>query len=149
LENKRNNRKGLTLIEVLLVLAILVLIAGVSVGVYTGIKSDANKDAAKVMVNDVAASVDRFQMDMDRYPAAEEGLRELVERPDDEAEQDKWRGPYLKNNAVPKDPWGEEIKYERFEGEDASAPYRVYSTGPDKEDGTEDDISSFEKSEET
>lgn len=140
--------KGLTLIEVLLVLAILVLLAGVSVGVYTGIKGDANKDAARVLVNDVAAQVDRFNMDMNRYPESEEGLQELVEEPEDEEEQENWRGPYLKDGIVPEDPWGQKIQYERFEDEgESAAPYRVYSMGPDKEDGTEDDISSVQEKE--
>jgi len=145
---RSTRRVGFTLIEVLLVIAILLLLAGISVGVYFKIQAGSEIDAARILVEEVAGQVDLFRMHMKRYPSSEEGLQELVTEPEDENEAKLWRGPYLKNKQIPKDPWQEEIKYELLEDENAAAPYRVYSTGPDKEDGSEDDISSVVEEEE-
>lgn len=128
-----------TLIEVLLVLAILVLLAGVAVVVYTNVMPKANIKAATAMVDNTESAVEQFQIDLGRFPTQEEGLTVLVEAPEDEDEAEKWGGPYL--DEVPTDPWGEELQYEYIEATDGGvASFRVYSLGPDKEEGTDDDI---------
>lgn len=130
-----------TLIEVLLVLGILVLLAGVAVVVYTNVMPKANAKAATAMVENARSGVERFQIDLSRLPTQEEGLTVLIEAPEDEGEAEKWVGPYLKDGKIPNDPWGNPLQYEYIEATDGGmATFRVYSWGPDKEDGTDDDI---------
>lgn len=141
MKRTQSNRAAFTLIEVLLVIGILVVLGGVAVGVYSKVKSSSDKKATTILVSDVAAQVERYQIDMGSYPA-EEGLTLLIEKPEDEKLAEKWAGPYLKNGVVPTDPWGEAIKYEKLESQEGTgAPFKVFSTGPDREEGTDDDIS--------
>ena len=142
-KHSRRRRTGFTLIEVLLVIGILVVLGTVSVVVYSRVREGANKDMAGIMVNDTAQAVEMFYAHMNRYPG-EDGLKELLEKPSDEKEAKKWRGPYIER--IPVDPWGGELKYEKIEVTDdqtTAKPYHIWSTGPDKEDGTDDDIKSW------
>ena len=59
----------------------------------------------------LSTGVARFYMDMQRYPTAEEGLRVLLERPQGPG-SDKWEGPYLEKDFIPKDGWEREFIYE-------------------------------------
>lgn len=142
----RDDRRGFTLIEVLLVLGILVLLGSISVVVYTNVKSKANERAAQVLVDQVTTQIQQYYNDMDQYPEGEgsEALKLLVEKPEDEELAEKWNGPYLEE--VPEDPWGRELQYELVETEDDTVvvPYRVWSQGP-KEDVEDDDIRSWEE----
>ena len=141
-KHSRRRRIGFTLIEVLLVIGILVVLGTVSVVVYSRVREGANKDMAKIMVDDTAQAVEMFYTQMNRYPG-EDGLKELMEKPDDEKEAKRW---HLLLEQIPVDPWGEELKYEKMEvAEDqpTAKPYHIWSTGPDKEDGTDDDIKSW------
>ncbi len=141
-KHSRRHRTGFTLIEVLLVIGILVVLGTVSVVVYSRVREGANKDMAKIMVDDTAQAVEMFYTQMNRYPG-EDGLKELMEKPDDEKEAKRW---HLLLEQIPVDPWGEELKYEKIEVTDdqpTAKPYHIWSTGPDKEDGTDDDIKSW------
>ncbi len=140
--HSRRHNPGFTLIEVLLVIGILVVLGTVSVVVYSRVREGANKDMTKTMVDSTSQAVELFYTQVNRYPG-EDGLKELMEKPDDEKEAKKWGGPYIEQ--IPVDPWGEELKYEKIEvTEDSTGkPYHIWSTGPDKEDGTDDDIKSW------
>ncbi len=134
--------RAFTLIEVLLVIGILVVLAGVAVVVYTNVKPSADKKATLVKVNNTENAVGLFFQALNRYPTEDEGLSVLVKAPDDEDDAERWKeggGPWL--DEVPTDPWGEELQYEYIEATDGGvASFRVYSLGPDKEEGTDDDI---------
>ncbi|MBS3820400.1 MAG: type II secretion system major pseudopilin GspG [Planctomycetes bacterium] len=142
MHNRKKATCAFTLIEVLLVIGILVVLAGVTVVVYRNIKPSADKKATLVLVSNTEDAVNLFHAALNRYPSEEEGLAILVEAPEDEDEAEAWKdggGAFLKE--VPKDPWGQELKYESIEATDGgAASFRVYSVGPDKEEGTEDDI---------
>ena len=139
-------RAGLTLIELLLVIGILLVLGTVSVVSYTRIKEGTDKKATKIMVDSTVEAVTLFQIEIGRYPSEDEGLQALINVPDDEIEAKKWRdggGPWLKDGKIPVDPWGNELKYEFVEEEGTTPtgpPFHIWSLGPDKEDGTEDDI---------
>jgi general secretion pathway protein G len=141
-------RSAFTLIEVLLVIGILVVLGTVSVVVYSRVQEKANRDMARTLVDSTEQAVKMFNMDMKRYPD-EDGLKELIERPDDEDEAENWNGPYLEDAKIPTDPWGQEIQYERIETSDdvASKPFHIWSNGPDRESGTDDDIRNWEEKE--
>jgi len=144
--NCRSRRKAFTLIEVLLVVAILILLMGVAVVGYDKIREGAREDTTKALVNQTAGAVRLFDVNMNRYPTDDEGLQALISKPDEENEAAKWRGPYLVKGTIPVDAWGNELKYERLEssGDEVGPPFRVFSYGPDGQEGTEDDISNVE-----
>ncbi|MBI5722773.1 MAG: type II secretion system protein GspG [Planctomycetes bacterium] len=142
-------KSAFTLLELMIVLAIILVIAG-SVGViaYVKIKDSADRDAAKVLVDQVVHAVDIFHTKLNRYPASDKGLQELITAPEDENEAKKWGGPYLKDGKIPVDPWGSELKYELTEttgssGTSTGPAFKVWSLGPDKQDGSDDDIRSW------
>jgi general secretion pathway protein G len=144
--NSMKRRSGFTLIEVLLVVALLAVLATTAVLVYGRVQEGFNQDAAKQMVTETARAVDLYKVNMNTLPTTEEGLAALCQPPEDEAAKAKWRGPYLKDGKIPVDPWGQELKYERPEaglGEATGPAYKVWSTGPDKTDQTDDDIKSW------
>lgn len=139
-------RAAFTLIEVLLVIAILVVLGTVSVVAYNGIRERAMKDAAKAQVDQTAQAVKLYQTALNKVPETDEGLNALIEKPDDETEAEKWGKPFLENGKIPIDPWGTELKYERLDSSDGTGPeFRIYSYGPDRQEGTDDDISSYKE----
>ena len=75
------------------------------------------------------------------------GLTALIEKPDDEADAEKWAGPDLKDAVIPVESWGNELKYEKIDrDEDDYGPeFKVFSYGPDGDEGTDDDISSHKE----
>ncbi len=142
-------RKGFTLFEVLLVIAILALLAAFVAPELMRTQQDSKIDMARNALGPTgpfAQSLDMYKLHMGRYPEGEEGLRMLLERPDDEEADKKWRGPYLKRKEMLKDPWDNEYFY-RFPGEFKEDSWEMWSAGPDGEEGTEDDIKSWETDE--
>lgn len=142
-------RRAFTLIEVLIVLAIVAMIGGfVTVSLLTK-RDQADLKAAEINLNTLSASLDAFRFDFRRYPTDDEGLAVLwdKEKLDSESDGSLWSG-YL-TKPLPEDVWGNEWGYAQeaddFDsGEDESttavAPYDLWSFGPDGEDGTDDDI---------
>jgi general secretion pathway protein G len=138
---RRAEAFGFTLIELLVVLVILGLLAGLvgpQVMKYLG---SAKTDSARLQIEDLAASLDLYRLEVGRYPSTQEGLEALVEAPPGAR---NWNGPYLKKKQVPKDPWGNEFHY-RYPGE--HGPFDLYSLGADDSEGGEgesQDIVSWE-----
>lgn len=142
---RANDNAGFTLIEVLLVIVILAMLAGVGVMVLTGTREGAMKDTTSLTIKEVMTALEVYKTHVGVYPTEDEGLLALVNKPEfeDEAAGEKWRGPYLKKKAVPKDAWGSDLGYRVVEDETTSRKKpRVYSFGPNKEDesGDGDDI---------
>jgi general secretion pathway protein G len=144
------DRRAFTLIELMLVIAILLVLGTVSVTAYMRVKAGADKNSAKLMVDGAVNAVRLYQIALSKYPTNDEGLQALITVPDDEKEAQKWRdggGPFLTDARIPVDPWNNELKYAVREGADSDLgpPYRVFSYGPDGQEGTDDDISSYEE----
>jgi general secretion pathway protein G len=95
------------LIELLVVLAILTLLAGLVGPRVLNQLGGAKSKTAGVQIADLEKSLDLFKLDVGRYPTTEEGLDALVTKP---ASVSGWNGPYLKGG-VPTDPWGKPYKY--------------------------------------
>jgi general secretion pathway protein G len=122
---------GFSLIEMLVVLAIIGLIMGLVGPRVLNYLSDARAKTARVQIESFANSLDLFFMDVGRYPTTQEGLGVLMRQPPGAT---TWNGPYLKGNVVPNDPWGNAFIY-RSPG--ANGPYDVISHGSDGREGGE------------
>jgi general secretion pathway protein G len=97
--------------------------------------------AAKVQIEDFAAALEMYKLDVGAYPSGEHGLSGLVTAPDNAP---NWNGPYLRKNLIPKDPWNQEYHY-RFPGEHGD--FDIYSLGADNAEGGEGenkDVASWE-----
>lgn len=101
-------RRGLTLFELLIVLAILAFIATLVAPRVVGYLGRSKTDIATTQAANLAAAIDFFFLDFGRYPTKEEGLKILIEKP---ADQPLWRGPYLKDPSGVMDPWGRPYIY--------------------------------------
>ncbi len=136
---KRN--LGFTLVELLVVLAILGLLVGlVGPQVMKALGSSKTK-TARIQIENLAGTLDIYRLDVGRYPTTSEGLQALVEKP---SGVDNWNGPYLKKSKVPEDPWGYPYHY-RSPGE--HGPFDLWSLGADNREGGEgedQDILSWE-----
>jgi len=101
-------QSGFTLIELLVVLAILGMIVAFVTPQVLKYLGRAKTDAAHIQIENIAGALDLYRLDVGRYPTQTEGLQALVEHP---AGLDAWNGPYLKQHAVPPDPWGRPYLY--------------------------------------
>ena len=124
---------GLTLLELLVVVTILVLIS-VAVGtVALNYLSGAKADAARIQMTQLEAGLDLYRLDIGRYPTDAEGLDALVEAP---GGLDNWNGPYLRKESALIDPWGNTFVYEDTKGANT---FSLVSLGADGREGGEDD----------
>jgi general secretion pathway protein G len=132
---RRRRRRGFTLMEVLLVLAILVILGSMVSIFIIGTQREAFRDAARFQISELETTLDAYRLHVGSYPSTNQGLEALVAPPADLQNPAKWRGPYLKKQ-IPADPWGRPYQYELMGPEQ----YRIWSWGPDGADGTEDDV---------
>jgi general secretion pathway protein G len=123
---ERTRSKGFTLVELLVVLAILGLLVGLAVPQLFKYFSRAKTDAANVQIESIASGLDLFLLDVGRYPTDQEGLRALVEQP---GNLTRWNGPYLSRPSILTDPWGQAYVY-HVPGRNHTA-YDLYTRGPD------------------
>ena len=135
----RRARGGFTLVELLLVLAILATLAAIVIPKFAGRSEQAKVTAAKTQLSAFSTALDSFEVDNGYYPKTGEGLSPLVDTPKDAK---NWKGPYLRE--VPLDPWEKAYVYE-YPGKHNSNGYDVMSPGPDGEIGTDDDITNWTK----
>lgn len=126
--------QGFTLVEILVVLAILGLLVGLVGPQVMKHFAGAKSDTAKLQIEDLGAALDLFYLDNGRYPSSSEGLGALVTAP---TELPNWNGPYLKKSNIPKDPWGNDYHY-LIPGQHGGA-YDLSSYGADNAPGGEKD----------
>ncbi len=138
-----NSRSAFTLLEILVTLAIIGLLAGLAISNSDKIFGQSQEAVAKIFVRDsLKTSLTRYRIDLGDYPSTGEGLGALLAAPSNKA--DRWRGPYAETpgGKLPVDPWGEPYRY-RDPGVKNQGGYDLYAVGPDKADGTEDDIGNW------
>ena len=134
---KSRNQRGFTLVELLLVLVILALIAGLVLPGIIGKAEGAKVRAAASQISRISMAVESFYLDTGSTP---EGLEELVNEPGNVV---GWNGPYIKSSIL-KDPWGREYQF-RSPGQHGD--FDIYSFGADGQQGGEGknaDITSWE-----
>ena len=123
---------GFTLIEIMVVVVIIGILAATIIPKFVGTTHDARVSAAKAHVAELQSALERFNVHMDRYPTADEGLKALVEAPT--GDDKKWRGPYI--DQLRNDPWGNPYQY-RYPGVHRPSGYDLWSRGADGADGGE------------
>ena len=99
--------RGFTLLELLVVVVIIGLLAGIVAPRYFGQVGKSEVNVARAQLDALEKALDQYRLDVGRYPSTELGLKALVERP---ASEPKWSGPYLRKD-VPLDPWGKPYVY--------------------------------------
>lgn len=129
-------QEGFTLVEIMVVVAIIGALLSVALPRLTGQTEEARRQAARLQVENLSMAIDAFSFDCARFPSAQEGLAALRESPGDRG----WKGPYLKRT-VPSDPWHGAYVYAVPPAR--ATDYDVYSPGPDHQAGTEDDIGNW------
>ncbi|HQB16117.1 MAG TPA: type II secretion system major pseudopilin GspG [Verrucomicrobiota bacterium] len=136
---RRARRAGFTLIELLLVLVILGVLAAIVVPKFAGRTEQARITAAQTQIATFATALDAFEVDNGYYPRGKDGLADLITAPRD---AQNWKGPYLRGDTVPLDPWGNAYVYE-CPGRYNTSGYDLMSLGPDGREGGDDDITNW------
>ena len=140
----RGVTRAFSLIEIMIVLAIMAILVGVVVTNFTGTMENANIDTARIFVKSSAeTALLQYKIHMGSYPTTAEGLQALITAPGN-SKSSRWRGPYLDMTEVPKDPWGSEYQY-KFPKERNAKPgsYDLFSCGPDGQPGNADDVGNW------
>lgn len=151
MKKQRKRRSGLTLLELMIVLIILVGLMAIVGPRLLGSQRKADIRTAKVQIGNLASALKMYVVDMKVYPSTDEGLELLLSAPEDERLARKWAGPYIDGNELPLDPWGNEFEYEfdSVEGDGDTPEFpRIISAGPDGQMGTDDDIANQSDGEE-
>jgi general secretion pathway protein G len=128
----RKKASGFTLLELLVVVAIIGLLASYVGPKYFSQIGKSEQGVAKAQIESFAKALDQMRLDIGRYPTTAEGLKALMERP---AGLAKWSGPYLAK-ALPLDPWGKAYTYKNpgTQGRD----FDIISYGSDGQPGGTD-----------
>ncbi len=139
-----NFRKSFTLIELLVVIMIISLLAGIVGNNVMNAIVKANKAAAEAQIKEFSSSLDQFKLDNGKYPGTDMGLKALTTKPaGGEVSYDGWT-KYM--DSIPKDPWEKDYNYLQ-PGTNNQEKYDIWSNGPDRQSGTEDDITNWSKEE--
>ena len=128
-DQARSGEQGFTLVEMLVVIAIIGLIMGLIGPRVLNYLSESKVKAARIQEQSFQSALDLFYLDAGRFPSSAEGLTALVRPTPGLA---AWNGPYLKGGNVPNDPWNHPYVY-RSPGE--HGPYDIVSYGSDGQEG--------------
>lgn len=144
--SQRRHSRGFTLVEIMVVLAILVLLIALVGPRVLNMQDKADLKIARTQISMLEETLKQYKSDLRTFPNSEEGLKVLLQRPADEARGKNWQGPYLDEESVPVDPWGNPFRYEfpPTRGTAQDKP-NIWSAGPDAKDDTEDDIVNWTK----
>src|SRR5262244_2154194 len=123
--------RGFSLIELLVVIIILGLLAGLVGPRLFGRVGQSKQAAARAQIELFSAALDQYRLDVGSYPPSAAGLDALVKTPN----APNWNGPYLKKNLVPVDPWGKPYQYKCCPGDHGD--YDIWTLGADGAPGGE------------
>jgi general secretion pathway protein G len=118
------NNSAFTLVEIMVVIVIIGILAAAIIPQFVGTTEDAKVSTAKADISQLENALERFNLNLDRYPTTEEGLKALTEAP--AGDEEKWRGPYVK--VLRADPWGKPYQY-RVPGMHHASTFDLWSGG--------------------
>ncbi len=140
------NQRGFTLIELMVVIVILGILAGLIIPRIMGRPEEARRMKARVQIESIETALKLYKLDNGSYPSTEQGLEALVEAPSVGQLPRAWRdGGYLEKGRVPKDPWDSEFIYL---SPGVNSDFDLISYGADGEPGGEDkdkDVNNWEQ----
>lgn len=136
----RRKTGAFTLIEIVLVLAIIALLLGAAIFKLTGVFSSSQKQRVKQDLTTFKSALSVYRMNAQFFPSTEQGLKALVDKPTSGRIPKSWEAT-LKSEQL--DPWGNPYGY-RFPGTKNKGEPDIWSFGPDMIDGTEDDIGNWD-----
>ncbi|WP_028583033.1 type II secretion system major pseudopilin GspG [Desulfogranum mediterraneum] len=141
----RAGEAGFTLIELMVVMVILGILAGLIVPRIMDRPEEARRTKAAIQIQSIEQALKLYKLDNGQYPSTEQGLQALVEAPSVGRLAKRWRsGGYLEKGKVPQDPWGNEFIYL---SPGLHGDFDLLSYGPDNEPGGEEsdaDINNWE-----
>ena len=140
-KKRLHDNSGFTLVELIVVVIIIGLLAGLVLPQFIRQEEKAKLKATRAQIELFATALDTFRLDVGRYPTTEEGLQALRQKP---GGIERWDGPYLKKD-LPLDPWNKPYVY-KSPGD--HGPYDILSYGADGVpggDGDNRDITSWEQ----
>jgi len=126
-------RSAFTLIEMLVVIVVIAILAGLVGPMVFQNVGDAKVSAAKAQLELFGLALDQYRLDNDYYPSTAQGLEALRAQPTGDPEARNWRGPYLKK-PVPLDPWGRPYIY-KSPGDSSKTGYDLLTYGRDGKAG--------------
>ena len=140
--NRKHHHRGLTLLELMIVLVILVGLIAMVGPRLLGTQAKADIKTTKTQIANLEAALKMYKVDMRTFPSTEDGLLALLKAPADENKARKWDGPYLDDEIIPGDSWDNAFVYEYLPPQPpATRDFpRLSSLGPDGLPNTEDDI---------
>lgn len=129
-------QKGFTLIEIMVVIIILGLLAGLVLPKFLGQEETAKRKVAITQIRSLEGALDSYKLDNGFYPTTDQGLDALIKKPEAGRIPQKWRdGGYLKPARIPKDPWNKDYVFISPGSENRE--YEIISYGADNEPGGE------------
>jgi len=126
--SRHRRAPGFTLLELLVVMVIIGLLAGIVAPQYFAQLGKSNAKVARAQIESFGQALDQYRLDVGHYPTTEQGLLALRAAPQQVA---RWQGPYLKRD-VPEDPWGRAYLYKR---PGQHGEYDLVSLGSDGQPG--------------
>jgi len=151
---RHTRMRGFTFLEIMVVVAILAILAGLIIPRFVGRAEEARKTKAVVQMKEIMKALELYKLDNGRYPSTEQGLLALVEEPTSEPRPKKWK-QYM--DKLPVDPWknsfiylcpgadhGRKTDADREKNEGKYGYYDLVCTGLDGVQDSEDDIKSWD-----
>jgi general secretion pathway protein G len=133
----QKTRRAFTLVEMLLVVAIIGILAALVIPKIAGTRDRAAKTAVGADINGgIKSALGQYEIDMGTYP---KNFQDLIQQPNNAK---NWHGPYMDPPKLPMDPWGFPYIY-IFPGKHNQNSYDLSSVGPDGKEGTDDDIGNW------
>lgn len=136
-------RHGFTLIEIVIVLTILAILGGSAIYLLKGLPEGAKETRVDGDISAISLALMTYEQRALRMPTTEQGLKALVEKPTIDPIPERWTAVM---EDAPKDPWGQEYKY-RYPAQKSKKSFDLWTVGKDGQDGTEDDIGNWKKTE--